>query len=153
MTLAERLRSDLTAAMKARDELTVSVLRGIFAGMTNELVATRRKPTESLSEDEIISVIRRGVKQRKDSIEQFRAGGREDLAAKEERECAILARYLPARMSREEIERVVRAKLASLGPAGKDAAGKFMGAVMQELKGRAEGAEVRVVVERVLAGD
>lgn len=137
----------MTAAMKARDELTVSVLRGLMTAMTNELVATSRKPTEKLADDEILGLVRRGVKQRKDSIEQFRKGGREDLARKEEAEIAILSAYLPAQMSRADIEKVVRAKKEAMGVTDKAQMGKFMGAVMQELKGKADGADVKAVIE------
>ena len=145
--MEQKLRTDLVAAMKAKNELTVSVLRGLISAMTNELVATGRKPTDKLADDEILALIRRGVKQRKDSIEQFRAGGREDLAKKEEAEITILSAYLPAMMSRADIEKVVRAKKEVMGVTDRTQMGKFMGAVMQELKGKADGADVKTVIE------
>lgn len=137
--------------MKAHDELRVSVLRGLISAMTNELVATGRKPTEKLKDEEILALIRRGVKQRKDSVEQFRKGGREDLAQKEEMEISILSAYLPAMMSRADIEKVVRTKKDALGVTDKAQMGKFMGAVMQELKGKADGGDVKAVIESLFA--
>ena len=149
--MEQTLRTDLVAAMKARDELRVSVLRGLISAMTNELVATGRKPTDKLADDEILALIRRGVKQRKDSIEQFRAGGREDLAKKEEAEITILSAYLPAMMGRADIEKIVRTKKEAMGVTDKTQMGKFMGAVMQELKGKADGADVKAVIESLFA--
>ncbi len=149
--MEQKLRTDLVAAMKAKNELTVSVLRGLISAMTNELVATGRKPTDKLADDEILALIRRGVKQRKDSIEQFRAGGREDLAKKEEAEITILSAYLPAMMSRADIEKVVRTKKEAMGVNDKTQMGKFMGAVMQELKGKADGADVKAAIESLFA--
>jgi hypothetical protein len=149
--MEQTLRTDLVAAMKARNELTVSVLRGLISAMTNELVATGRKPADKLADDEIIALIRRGVKQRKDSIDQFRKGGREDLAQREEAEIAVLLIYLPAMMSRADIEKIVRAKKEAMGVTDKTQMGKFMGAVMQDLKGKADGADVKAVVESLFA--
>ncbi len=149
--MEQKLRTDLVAAMKAKSELIVSVLRGLISAMTNELVATGRKPTDKLADDEILALIRRGVKQRKDSIEQFRTGGREDLAKKEEAEITILSAYLPAMMSRADIEKVVRTKKEAMGVNDKTQMGKFMGAVMQELKGKADGADVKAVIESLFA--
>ncbi len=145
--MEQTLRTDLIAAMKAHDELRVSVLRGLISAMTNELVATNRKPTDKLADDEILALIRRGVKQRKDSIDQFRKGGREDLAQKEEAEIVILSAYLPAMMSRADIEKIVRAKKEAMGVTDKAQAGKFMGVIMQELKGKADGNDVKAVID------
>ena len=136
--------------MKAKDEVRLMVLRGLTAAFTNELVATNRKPTVPLPDEDALNVIRRMVKQRKDSIEQFRKGGREDLASREEAEQKILETYLPQMMSREEIEPIVKLKIAEM-QADKSKAGILMGAVMSELKGKADGKMVKDVVESLLS--
>ena len=144
------LNAAVVLAMKERDELKLSVLRGLKAAATNELVSKNRKPTEELSEEDLQAVIMRATKQRKDSIEQFRKGGREELAAKEEAELAILQSFLPAQMSQDEIEPLAKAKIAEMS-ADKSKAGQVMGALMRDLKGKADGADVKAVVERLLA--
>lgn len=149
--LFQDIRAQLSAAMKAREEVRVSVLRGLLAAFTNELVATGRKPTETLTDDEALAVIKRAARQRKDSIEQFRAGKREDLAAKEEAELKVLESYLPALISREEIEKLARAKKEELGVTDRAKAGALVGAVMKELKGRADGGEVKAVVDSLFS--
>ena len=88
--LHEQIKNEIKQAMMAKDQLKLSVVRGISAAFTNELVAKKRKPDEVLSDEDALAVITRQAKQRKDSIEQFRAGGREDLASKEEAELKII---------------------------------------------------------------
>lgn len=133
--------------MKARDEVKLLVLRGLVTAAVNELVATSRKPDEFLTDEQTLAVIKRAVKQRKDSIEQFEKGGRADLADKEKAELAILDTFLPAAMSREEIKIIAEKKKAELGVTDKKDMGKFMGAVMKETAGRADGSDVKAVVE------
>ena len=94
--------------MLAKDTVRLTVLRGLLTAFTNELVATKRKPQDELLDTEIIAVIRRAVKQRKDSIEQFRKGGREDLAQAEEDELKILETFLPQTMSKEDIRKKLK---------------------------------------------
>jgi len=148
--LQNDIRESIKDAMKAKDEVRLMVLRGLTAAFTNELVATNRKPTDPLPDEDALNVIRRMVKQRKDSIEQFRKGGREDLASREEAEQKILETYLPQMMSREEIEPIVKLKIAEM-QADKSKAGILMGAVMSELKGKADGKMVKDVVESFLS--
>ena len=148
--LQNDIRDSIKDAMKAKDEVRLMVLRGLTAAFTNELVATNRKPTDPLPDEDALNVIRRMVKQRKDSIEQFRKGGREDLVSREEAEQKILETYLPQMMSREEIEPIVKAKIAEM-QADKSKAGILMGAVMSELKGKADGKMVKDVVESLLS--
>lgn len=145
--MQEKIRGELTEAMRAKDSLRVSVLRGLIAAFTNELVAKGRKPEEKLTDEEIISVIKRGVKQRKDSIEQFRKGNREDLASKEEAELKLLEAYLPEAMSKSDIEKKARELKEKLGITDKLKIGIFMGALMKELKGQADGGDVKEVVD------
>ncbi|HJL55615.1 MAG TPA: GatB/YqeY domain-containing protein, partial [Candidatus Paceibacterota bacterium] len=130
-----------------RDEIKLSVLRGLSAAFTNELVATKRKPDEELTDDEAIAVIKKQAKQRRESIEQFKSGGRNELAEKEEKELAILSEYLPEEMSRQEIEKIANIKKAELGVTDKSKMGILMGAVMKETKGKADGAVVKEVVD------
>lgn len=145
------LKAKIKDAMMAKDELRLSVIRGLVAACTNELVAKGKKPTDELDEDGVMTLISRAVKQRKDSIEQFTKGGRMDLAEKETAELKILEEFLPAQMSEEEIETHVRAKVAELGGVDKQKSGQFIGAVMKDLKGKADGMLVKSVVDRVLA--
>lgn len=133
-------------ALKARDAIRLSVLRGLLSEFTNDLVAQKRKPDGQLSDEEVLVVIGRAAKQRQDSIEQFTKGRRSDLADKEKAELEILQTYLPEQLSRDEIEKIVKAKKDELGIADKSDIGKLMGAVMSELKGKADGNIVKEVV-------
>lgn len=148
--LSEKVRKELTEAMRAKDSLKMNTLRGLLAAFTNELVAKGIKPQEQISDADALNVIKRAVKQRKDSIEQFRKGGREDLAQKEEAELKILETYMPAQMSREQIEVVAKQMKDKLGVTDKSKIGVLVGAVMKELKGQADGAVVKEVVESLL---
>lgn len=145
--MQDRIRAELTEAMKAKDTLRVSVLRGLIAAFTNELVAKGRKPDDKVTDDEALAVIRRGVKQRKDSIEQFEKGARQDLADKEKAELKLLEAYLPAMMDKETIRGKALALKESMGVTDKAKMGVFMGALMKELKGQVDGADVKAVVD------
>ncbi len=133
--------------MLARDTVRTSVMKGLSAAMTNELVAKNRTPQSELSDEEVIAVIKRQVKQRKDSIEQFDKAGRADLSDPEKAELAILETYLPATMSKDDIRKVAEAKKAELGVTDKTGMGKLIGAIAKELKGQADGADIKEVVE------
>ena len=147
MSLHTDIKIQMTDAMKARDVVRTNVLRGLMASFTNEAVAKKRKPDEELSDEEVLVVIGRAVKQRKDSIEQFEKGGRADLAGVEKSELAILETYLPTQMSRDEIIMYVKGKLANptTPEATRGNKNQFIGFVMKELKGRADGALVKEV--------
>lgn len=134
----------------AKDEVRLMVLRGLVTSFTNELVAKKRKPDEELSDEDALAVISRAVKQRKDSIEQFDKGGRADLAESEKKELAILETFLPPQMSREEIEVYVRQKKEEMNPTP-DKKNQFMGMVMKDLKGKADGMVVKEVVDSLFA--
>ncbi len=126
------------------------MLRGLQALFSNELIA--KKSNDPLLKDEdTLAIIKRAVKQRKDSIEQFEKGGREDLAQKERAELGMLETFLPATMSREDIKKHVQAKLATMGGnLEKTKAGQFVGTMMKELKGKADGADVKAVVDEMI---
>jgi uncharacterized protein YqeY len=147
MSLQTDIKSEIKEAMLAKDSTRVLVVRGLVAAFTNELVAKGKKPTEELSDEDVLNVIRRSVKQRKDSIEQFTAGGRADLAESEKAELAILEKYLPKMMSKEDIKKIAEAKQKELGITDKSKIGQFVGMLMKELKGKADGADVKEVAE------
>lgn len=145
--LQTQIKADMITAMKAREALKVEVLRGLMAAFTNELVATKKLPTDELGDEGVFAVIRREVKKRKDSFEQFTKGNRPELAAKEDAERVILEAYLPAMMSQDDIRKIAEAKKAELGVTEKKEAGKFMGALMKDLQGKADGADVKAVID------
>ena len=148
--ISAKIREELTTAMKARDAVKMDTLRGLLSAFTNELVAKGIKPQEQISDEDALAVIKRAVKQRKDSIEQFRKGNREELAQKEEAELKILETYMPAQMSREQIEVIAKQVKEKLGITDKSKMGQFVGAVMKETKGIADGSLVKEVVESLL---
>jgi len=154
MTISEKIRGELKEAMMAKDSVKMMTLRGLLSGFTNELVALGKKPQDIITDDEALAVIKRAVKQRKDAIEQFTNGGRTDLADSEKAELAILEVYLPAQMSKEEIQKVAEAKKVELGidTSDKSKAGMLMSACMKELKGKADGGDVKAVVDAMFLG-
>ena len=141
----------MTAAMKARDDIRVQTLRGALSAFTNELVAKGRKPTEELEDKDAVTVLKRLAKQRKEAAEQYEKGGRAELAAKEKSELTIIESYLPQAVSREEIEKVARAKKEELGVTDASGIGKLTGAVMKELAGQADGNDVKEVVQSLFS--
>lgn len=147
MSIENNIQEALKEAMKNKDELRLSVMRNIKAACTNELVAKGMTPQSEVSDDLAMGVIKRLAKQRKDSIEQFRSGGREDLAAREEAELSILETLLPKMMSQDEIRPIAENKKAELGVEDKSKMGILIGAVMKELGGQADGGDVKSVVE------
>lgn len=150
MSLHTTLRDDLKKAMIAKDETKKLVIRGVLAEITKDLLA-KKSPSNDATDDDALAIIRRLVKQRRDSIDQFERGGRADLASAEKLELAILETYLPASMPKEEILKVAEAMKAKLSVADKSGAGKLIGAVSKELKGRAEGADIKAVVDSLFA--
>ncbi|MDP3402541.1 MAG: GatB/YqeY domain-containing protein, partial [bacterium] len=145
------IKAGIPDALRAKDEVRLRTLRSLTTAMTNEVVAKKRKPDEFLTDEEALAVLKRASNQRKDSIEQFEAAGRHELAIPEKEELAVIDSFLPAQMSTEEIEVVVKAKMAEVGITEKKDAGKFTGAVMQELKGKADGGAVKAVIDSLLS--
>jgi hypothetical protein len=145
--LQEQIQKGIKEAMMAKDTVRLETLRAMIAGFTNELVAKGRKPNEMLSDEEALAVIARLSKQRKDSIEQFRKGNREDLVKVEEAQLAILETYLPKQMERGEVEKIARAKKEELGVTDAAKKGMLMSALMKELKGKADGGVVKEAVD------
>lgn len=150
MTQAE-LKEAMKDAMRAKDSVRLGVIRGLIAAAMNEAVVKGKGPDGVLTDEEMLAVVTRAAKQRKDSIEQFEKGGRADLAEPEKAELAIIMTMLPAQMSTEEIVAAAKAKAAELGVTDKTGANKLMGALMKDLKGRTDGNAVKAVVEGMFA--
>ncbi|MEX0918771.1 MAG: GatB/YqeY domain-containing protein [Candidatus Paceibacterota bacterium] len=145
----EQLKENLKKAMKAKETVRLSVIRGLLAALTNEAVATGRKPDTILPDDQVLTVIKRAAKQRQDSIEQFTKGGRPELAAGEAAELAIIEELLPAGLDEAEIKKIATAKKAELGISDKGKIGILIGAIMKETAGRADGKTVKKITEEL----
>jgi len=146
MTIHENIKKQIIDAMRAKDAMTLETLRGLTSLFSYELIA--KKSNDAYIDDEsALTLIKRSVKQRKDSIEQFEKGGRKDLAKKEKEELVILEKFLPETMSKEDIKKLVEAKLKNEGKPDAKKLGAFIGGLMKELKGKADGADVKEVVE------
>lgn len=151
MTIHETIKAGILDALRAHDEVRLRTLRSLVTAMTNEVVAKKRKPDEFLTDEEAIAILKRSANQRKDSIDQFEKAGRLELSGGEKEELIIIESLLPQMMSREEIEQIARVKMAELGITGKQDAGRFTGVLMKDLKGRADGGDVKAVVDGLLA--
>jgi len=147
MSLHESIKGELKEAMKAKEAVRLRVVRQLLTAFMNEMVSTGRTPQDMLTDDEVLAVIKRAAKQRKESITQFEAAGRDELAAPEKEELIVLETYLPTLMSIEEITPIVKAKKAELGIEDKSKMGILVGAVMKELAGQADGSVVKMAVE------
>jgi len=146
--LKDQLRSDLTAAMKARDEVRTRTLRMALTAVSNAEVAGAH--SRELSDDEVLSVLTREAKRRREAADAFAAAGRTDQAAAEQAEGVVLNGYLPAQLGDEEIAAVVTAEIQQSGAAGMGAMGRVMKAVTPRIAGRADGARVAAEVRRQL---
>ncbi|MEO5657393.1 MAG: GatB/YqeY domain-containing protein [Nitrospiria bacterium] len=150
MALQERLVEEMKEAMRAGQAEKLSVIRMVRSSLKNREI--ERGKGQPLTDADVMDVIQSGIKQRRDSIDQFRKGGRADLAAKEEQEIVILQGFLPPPVSSDELEALVREAVAEVGATGGKDMGKVMKAVMPRLQGRAEGGAVNLAVKRVLDG-
>ncbi len=146
-SLKERIDADLKDAMRSKDELGTSVLRMLKSAVKYKEV---EPGGHALEDGGVLAVIQTLIKQRRDSVEQFRAGGREELADKEEREIARLQAYLPAQLSADELRAEVRAAIAQVGAKGPKDMGAVMKALMSKVQGRAEGKAVSEAVKAEL---
>jgi uncharacterized protein YqeY len=148
MALKEQLRADLTTAIKARDELTAATLRMVLTAVTTEEVAG--KQARELTDDDVLRVLGREAKKRRESIEAFVGANRPELADRERAEAAVLDRYLPAQLDDAEIAAIVAAAVAQTGAAGPKAMGQVMKVVQPQVTGRADGGRVAAEVRRQL---
>jgi len=146
----KQIEAELKLALKSGEKEKTGALRFLISAIKNHQIDNKLKGEEYLKDEEIIAVIRRQVKQRKDSIAEYEKGGRQELADKEKVEMAMLENYLPAQASEGKIREVVKAKISELGIEDKSGFGKLMGAAMAELKGQADGDAVKKVVEEEL---
>jgi uncharacterized protein YqeY len=150
MALKEQLQSDLTAAMKARDELRAATLRMALTAITTEEVAG--KQARVLSDDEVLTVLTREAKKRREAAEAFDDAGRAELATRERAEGEVLAGYLPAQLTDDELTELVRAAITETGADNPKAMGQVMKVVQPQVTGRAEGGRVAAEVRRQLGG-
>ncbi len=143
----ERIESDLKVAMKARDSERVQTLRMLLGALKNRRIELGSEPDDR----EFLAQVQRAVKQRREAAEQFRAGGREELAAKEERELVILEHYLPAQADEETVRAAVREFIAAEGLQGPQAMGKVMPAMLERFAGAVDGKQLSRIVREELA--
>src|SRR5574344_2168620 len=147
--LHKQIKDQIKEAMINKDQLKLTVLRNITATFMNEMVS-KKIAGDEISDEDAVTIIRRLVKQRKDSIEQFTKGNRTDLAKNEEDEMKILETFLPKLMEKEEVENFIKAKITEAGTIDKTKAGQFMGSIMKELKGKADGMLVKKVIDELI---
>lgn len=151
MAIKDQIMADLKTAMKNKDQNRLRVLRSIKARLLEREINERKGGKATLSDEQTIEVLMKAAKQRKESIEQFRDGGREELAKSEEVELEVIESYLPEFLSEDEIRDIAREKIDELGAENMADMGKVMGVLMQELKGKAEGSLVSKVVKEELS--
>jgi len=145
--LLAQINDDLKEAMKGKDAATLSTLRMLIAAARNKEITLREGGEAELTDEQIIEVVSSEIKKRRDSAEAYTSGGRPELAEKETAEIATLQKYLPAQLSDEELEKIVKEVIAS----GADNFGKVMGQVMARAKGKADGGKVGELVKKLLA--
>jgi uncharacterized protein YqeY len=148
MSIKETLQKDLTEAIRGRNEITSGTIRMVLTAITNEEVAG--KEARVLSDDEVITVLSREAKKRREASEAFEAAGRADKAALEKSEGEVIARYLPAQLSEADIAAIISEAIASTGAAGPADMGKVMGAVKPKIAGKADGGVVSALVKAAL---
>ncbi len=151
MNLKDQILSDIKAAMKAKQADKLRVLRSIKAKLMEKEISERKGGEGSLSDEQATEVLMKAAKQRKESIEQYELGGREDLADAEKEELKIIESYLPEMMDEDEIRKIARKKIEELGASEMSDMGKVMGVLMQELKGKADGSLISSVVKEELS--
>jgi uncharacterized protein YqeY len=146
MTLKERLSDDLLAAVKQRDPIRVSTLRLLISALRNKEIARKKESADS----DVLEVIQTEAKSRRESIEQYKNGGRKDLADKEEAELKVLMAYLPEAMSESQLRELVQGTLQEVGAKGPQDMGRVMSALMPKIKGRVDGKQAQQVVQQLL---
>ena len=151
MSLKDRIGEDIKSAMKAKDKIRLETVRSIKKVILEKEVALRPQGQDSLTEEQEIEVLSQQAKQRRDSIEQFRKGGREDLAEKEAQELAIIETYLPKQLSDEEVNSIIDEIITSVGATTPKDLGKVMGVAMKQLKGKADGKKIQAMVKEKLS--
>lgn len=147
MSLKDQIQKDLIENMKAKNEAAVGAIRMLKTSIMKFETAGEAK---TANDEEIIQLVNKEIKQRKDSIEQFEKGNRPELAAKEKAEMAFLEKYMPAQMSEDEIKTIIKEGMSATGASTKADLGKLMGAIMPKVKGKADGGLVNRLVQSML---
>jgi uncharacterized protein YqeY len=148
MSIKEQLKNDLTEAIRGRDEITSGTIRMVLTAITNEEVAG--KEARVLSDEEVITVLSREAKKRREAAEAFENAGRADKSALEKSEGEVIAKYLPAQLSEADIAAIIAEAIASTGAQGPADMGKVMGAVKPKIAGKADGGVVSALVKAAL---
>lgn len=146
MSVLDQLNQDMKQAMKDKATVKLSVIRMVKAAIKNEEIKTQSE----LSDDAVLTVLTRELKQRRDSLHEFEKAGREDLASKIREEIEVLTSYLPAQLSEDEIRQIIREAITATGAASKKEMGKVMGVIMPKVKGKADGSLVQKIVSEEL---
>jgi len=150
MGLKERLTEDIKSAMKAKDKLRLETIRSIKKAVLEKEVSVRPSGQESLTEEQEIEVLAQQAKQRRDSIQQYKDAGRDDLADQEAAELVIIETYLPAQLDDEELSSIIDQIIADVGAISPKDMGKVMGPAMKQLKGKADGKKIQEIVKSKL---
>jgi uncharacterized protein YqeY len=146
MSLQEKIEADMKAAMKSGDSLRA----GTMKMLKSDLMYEKARTGQEIGEEKALEVVTRASKKRKEAMEEYRRAGRDDLADKEAAELAIIQEFLPEMLSEAEVEKIIDQTIAAMGGVTKKDFGKVMGAAMKELKGRADGAVVKDILNRKL---
>jgi hypothetical protein len=146
MSLSERLNNDMKQAMKSQDKFKLSVIRMVRSAVKNQEIELKRP----LDDSEVLDILSREIKLRKDSLQQFESAGREDLAQDIAAEIEIISQYLPQQLTEEELTLIVQQTIQETGASSKADMGKVMGALMPKVKGRADGKQVNRLVQQLL---
>jgi uncharacterized protein YqeY len=152
--LHQTIKDQIKDALRAKDTIRLDTLRGLNALFMNEMMTTNTG-TEYLDDAKVLALIKRSVKQRKDSIEQFEKGGRDDLAQKEKAELKILETFMPTLMPKSEVKIIVHTRIDAMKAQGTfdpKAVGKITGMIMKEFAGKADGADIKAAIDEYLAG-
>jgi uncharacterized protein len=150
MSLKDRISEDIKTAMKAKEKIRLETVRSIKKVILEKESSLRAQGQDALTESQEIDILSQLAKQRRDSIEQYRKAGRDDLADQESQELAIIEEYLPKQLSDEEVVTIIDEVIASTGATSVKDMGKVMGAAMQQLKGRADGQKIQAIVKEKL---
>lgn len=149
--LLEQINIDLKQAMRDKNELVVSTLRMLSSAVKEKEISLRKGDAVVLSDEQIVDIISSEVKKRKDSVVSYESGGRQDLADKEKEEIKILEKYMPEQLSDEELEKIVKEIVSSLGEVSMKDFGKIMGQIVPRTKGRADGNKISEMVKKILS--
>jgi len=146
MSLMDKLNDDMKQAMKTKDKLKLSVIRMVKSSVKNEEINQGKE----LSDDEVLALFNRELKQRRDSLQEFDKAGREDLAEQARAEIEVILQYLPKQLDEAEIRQIVEETIKQVGATSKKDLGKVMGAMMPRIKGKADGNQVNKIVQELL---